>query len=222
LKQIDRCNTASLEGDEARFSYAVESLLSMLPKEHRVKLEAEQAKEVYTSKSEDYIYAYSCGKPMGSPENPIYRNKPTDWNYDGGEPILVSPRLEESENIDYQILYRMILAELQDVGATWKVEPRDNIGRRIKPVPTPLIKLKDGKMVRILIQKGMDALEEVGGVIEDSQPVITPSEPDDGGPTEEDFEDDEDDQDLDKDDLEAMFPEDKEDEKENDGTGTDK
>jgi len=160
LKQIDRCNTAAYEGDEGKFNNAVESLLAMLPKENRQRIENDKSREQYTETIEQPVYQYSCGHPMGTPENPIYRNKKTDWNYDGGEPILVSPTIEEVEQVDYQKLYKMILSELQDVGVTWKIEPRGNVERRIKPPQTPLVRLHDGTFVRLLVEKGIEAVKD--------------------------------------------------------------
>lgn len=160
LKQIDRCNTAAYEGDEGKFNNAVESLLAMLPKENRQRIESEKNREQYTETIEQPVYQYSCGHPMGTPENPIYRNKKTDWNWDGGEQILVSPTFEEVEQVDYQKLYKMILSELQDVGVTWKIEPRGNVERKIKPQQTPLVRLHDGTYVRLLVEKGIEAVKD--------------------------------------------------------------
>ena len=160
LKQIDRCNTAAYEGDEGKFNNAVESLLAMLPKENRQRIENDKSREQYTETIEQPVYQYSCGHPMGSLESPIYRNKKTDWNYDGGEPILVSPTIEEVEQVDYQKLYKMILSELQDVGVTWKIEPRGNVERKIKPQQTPLVRLHDGTYVRLLVEKGIEAVKD--------------------------------------------------------------
>jgi len=160
LKQIDRCNTAAYEGDEGKFNNAVESLLAMLPKENRARIENDKNRDQYVETIEQPVYQYSCGHPMGTPENPIYRNKKTDWNWDGGEPILVSPTVEEVEQVDYQKLYKMILSELQDVGVTWKIEPRGNVERRITPPQTPLVRLNDGKFIRLLVEKGIDAVKD--------------------------------------------------------------
>lgn len=165
LKQIDRCNQAALEGDEIKFSNATESLLAMLPKENRKRIESDKVKEEYITKIEQPVYKYSCGKPMGTIENPIYRNKKSDWNYDGGEPILISPTVEEVEQTDYQKLYKIVLNELQDVGVTWKIEPRGNVEKKIDPPMTPLLKLKDGKYVRILVEKGVEAIQD--GIVKD-------------------------------------------------------
>ena len=165
LKQIDRCNNAALEGDEIKFSNGVEGLLAMLPKENRLRIESDKIKSTYITKIEQPVYKYSAGKPMGTIENPIYRNNPKDWNYDGGEPILVSPTVEEVEQTDYQKLFKIVLNELQDVGVTWKIEPRGNVEKRIDPPPTPLLKLNNGKFVRILVEKGVEGIQE--GIIKD-------------------------------------------------------
>jgi len=153
LLQIQKCSTSAYESDEISFSNAVESLLAMLPKENRLRIESDKVKDSYVTKVEQPVYKYSCGKPMGTLENPIFRNNKSDWNYQGGDPILVSPTVEEVEQTDYQKLYKIVMGELELIGATWKTEPRDRIGKRIKQPPTPLITLKDGSQVRILIQK---------------------------------------------------------------------
>ena len=166
LKQIDRCNNAALEGDEIKFSNAVESLLAMLPKENRLRIESDKIKDSYITKIEQPVYKYSAGKPMGTIENPIYRNNPKDWNYDGGEPVLVSPTVEEVTQTDYQKLYKIILNELQDVGVTWKIEPRGNVEKRIDPPALPLLRLKNGSFVRVLIEKGISGVKE--GIVKDA------------------------------------------------------
>jgi hypothetical protein len=178
LKQIDRCNNAALEGDEIKFSNAVESLLAMLPKENRLRIENDKTREQYTAKVEQPVYKYSCGKPMGTLENPIFRNKPTDWNYDGGEPIRISPMVEEVEQTDYQKLYKIILNELQDVGVTWKIEPRGNVEKKIDPPPIPLLRLKNGSFVKVLVERGIEGVKE--GIIVDKESASlepTPPEP---------------------------------------------
>jgi hypothetical protein len=152
--------------DEIKFSNAVESLLAMLPKENRLRIESDKIKDSYITKIEQPVYKYSCGKPMGTLENPIYRNKKTDWNYTGGPEILISPTVEEVEQTDYQKLYKIVLNELQDVGVTWKIEPRGNVEKRIDPPAIPLLRLKDGSFVRILVEKGISSIKE--GIVKDA------------------------------------------------------
>jgi hypothetical protein len=217
LKQIDRCNNAALEGDEIKFANAVESLLAMLPKENRLRIENDKTKESYISKIEQPIYKYSCGKPMGTLENPIFRNKKTDWNYDGGEPIRISPMVEEVEQTDYQKLYKIILNELQDVGVTWKIEPRGNVEKKIDPPPIPLLKLKDGSFVRVLIAKGIEGVKE--GIVEDKEPKppepLSPPEPIEIPQLKVETDDDDDDEENDEKDIENEEQETSPDDEEN-------
>ena len=137
-KQIDRINTAAVEGDLQKYSNAVEALLSNLPRENRKRLESDKYKEMYTVKIEDYEYKFSCGHKMGSPENPIFRNLSTDWNYKGGPKELVSPIPVEREEIDYVKLFKLIMSELEDLGITWKKESKGNVEKRIDAKPTPV------------------------------------------------------------------------------------
>lgn len=159
LEQIRRINAAAYEGDEDKFANAVESLLSMLPKENLKRIE--ENKETYVTTIEQPIYKYSCGRPMGSLETPVYRNKKSDWNYDPnqnfGKPIRVSPIITEVTQTDYEKLFRLILGELESIGVTWKTEPRDRVEKRIKIPPTPLLTLNDGSNVRVLIKKGLES-----------------------------------------------------------------
>jgi hypothetical protein len=152
-----KIHSAAYEGDEDRFANAVESLLLMLPKENIKRIE--ENKEAYITTIEQPVYKYSCGHQMGSVENPVYINKKSDWNYDpninGGKPVLVSPIMTEVTQIDYKKLYRLILAELESIGVTWKTEPRDRVEKRVKMPPTPLLTLSDGSSVRVLIKRGL-------------------------------------------------------------------
>jgi hypothetical protein len=141
--QILKCNNASTEGDEARFANGIEALLNMLPKENRARIESDKGREEYVETIEQFVYQFSCGHRMGSPEAPIYRNrKDLDWNYspniNNGEPILVSPITETVEQTNYNKLYKIIMNELQDCGITWGVEPKGNVEKRIDPKPTPV------------------------------------------------------------------------------------
>jgi hypothetical protein len=176
LKQVDRCNVSANAGDAMSFNNSVESLLSMLPKENRAVIESEKYKEQYITRVEELVYQYSCGRKMGTKEHPVYRNKPTDWNYNGGEPELVSPVVIEVEKVNYQVLYRLILSELQNVGVTWKIEPRESIDKKIKLPPTPLIRLNDGKMIRLLVERGVDTVRDNVKVLIAETPVVEETE----------------------------------------------
>lgn len=139
LTQINRCGQAAFDGDEARFNNAVETLVALLPKENRARIESEKFKDMYVDITEEPVFKMSCGKPMGSVEHPVYRNHPEDWNYKGGEPELVSPIMTQTTVTNYQTLYKLVLSELQDIGVTWKVEQRGNVDKRIIKPATPLL-----------------------------------------------------------------------------------
>jgi hypothetical protein len=85
-----------------------------------------------------------------------------DWNWsadvNGGQPVLVSPQMIETEKTDYNKLYRLILGELEEMGISWKTEARDRVEKKIKIPPTPLIRLSDNKEVRVLVKHGMSVL----------------------------------------------------------------
>jgi hypothetical protein len=100
------------------------------------------------------------------------------------------------EQVDYQKLYKMILAELQDVGVTWKIEPRGNVERRIKPPQTPLVKLHDGTFVRLLVEKGIEAVKDKVTV---EMPVEQTKEEEEDDEEEQELEDAEDTGEPDKD-----------------------
>jgi len=147
LTQLDRTNKAAVDGDSSKFNNSVDILLSMLPKENQKRIE--QMRDEFTSTTPSYSYRYAFGRPMGTPENPIYRNLPSDWNYEEGPPVLVSPIPTETTEVDYQKLYKYLLAELQDIGVTWRAEPRDKIGKRIKVNQTPLLK-ENARIFRLI------------------------------------------------------------------------
>ncbi len=156
LKDILMVNSSAIEGDENRYANSIETLLSDLPVENIKNIEAH--KEEYITKIEKPIFKTFCGRQMGSIENPLMANvKGRDWNWsadrNNGKPIVISPTIEEVEEIDYHKLLRFIMSELQSIGVTWKTEPHDRVGKRIKQPPTPLITLKDNSQARLLIQK---------------------------------------------------------------------
>lgn len=157
LLQIQKCGASSYEGDDVKYSNACEQLLSMLPVENIKNIEAK--KDEYITKIEQPTFKYFCGKQIGTLENPVYRNLKGQWNYDrylnDGKPILVSPIVNEVEQMDYQKLFRLIMKELESIGVTWKSEPHDRVDKRVKKPNTPLVTLPDGSMVRVLIQDGI-------------------------------------------------------------------
>jgi len=101
--QINRCNVTSSLADRGIFNANVLALMRNLPS-HKL-LELKNMRGEYTDIVTIYKYKYSCGRPMGTPENPIYRNNEGDWDWDGGDPILVSPIPVDVEVVDYDKLF---------------------------------------------------------------------------------------------------------------------
>jgi hypothetical protein len=165
-QQILKVNNAAFSGLESEYSNAIESLLMLLPKVNQEKIE--NKKEEYEETSEKPVFKMSCGRPMGSVENPVYRNKPTDWNYDKSRPAeLVSPTMLETTTTNYQTKYKLILQELESLGITWRVEAKDRTEKRVNKPATPLLVL-DGKEVRVMVKKGIEGLS--------TEPEIAPDE----------------------------------------------
>ena len=157
LRQIQMVAQASLEGDEARFQNSIETLLSLLPNENIAKVEAQ--KKDYVKTTEEPQFKTFCGKQLGTIDQPLMRNSPQDWNYNPNLPqILVSPIMVETEQTDYQILLRIILKELEKLQITYRREHRETVGKKINYPPTPLIKLRDGSFIKVLIQKGVSEI----------------------------------------------------------------
>jgi hypothetical protein len=182
FRQIQRCEQAITDGDEGAFANSVNGLFCLLPKENRKHIE--DNKEKYVEIIDEPVYQYSCGHPMGTLENPVYRNLPSAWNYDanvnGGMPVLVSPIVEPVERTNYMKLFQLILDEFEIIGITWKTEPRDKVDKKIKAPNTPLINLKDGSQAKLLIEKGLNPDKHI------------PPKPDDKCEDDEDSEDKED------------------------------
>lgn len=98
-RQIERCDLC--RGDPELFIQQVIGLESkIIPEDMDDRYIEEYNNIPKTVKT--YQYKYACGHRMGTPENPVYRNNPKDWNYNpnenNGKPILVSPILVEIEN----------------------------------------------------------------------------------------------------------------------------
>jgi len=116
--QINRCNVTAAE--PLMFNRNVIMLMNMLPAD-RLRLVKEKVKE-YSDEIEEDVYVIKGGRKLGSPEKPFYINMPDDYNYDGGNPILVSPKRMKTQKINYDNLYTLILSQLEDAGLTWKHE----------------------------------------------------------------------------------------------------
>jgi hypothetical protein len=108
--------------------------------------------------------------------------------------------VEEVEQTDYQKLYKIILNELQDVGVTWKIEPRGNVEKKIDPPPIPLLKLKDGSFVRVLVERGVEGVKDA--IVKDVEPKpqepLPPPEPIETPELKTEIDDDDDNDDDDK------------------------
>jgi len=78
--QINRCYIALSSGDDILFGNSVMALLGGLPSNKRK--EIEDRREDYVEMVEEYEYKSPNGWRLGSPEAPVYRNLPTDDNYD--------------------------------------------------------------------------------------------------------------------------------------------
>lgn len=128
--QINRCNVTSSYPDREVFNANVLTLMRNLPSHKLVELKLQ--KKEYTTKTTVYQYKRSCGRLMGTPENPIYRNKKDDWNWDGGDPILVSPVPVDVEMTDYDKLFELVMMKLEEAGLTWKVDMAMVDGGRIE------------------------------------------------------------------------------------------
>ena len=185
--QVNRCSIALSGGDSALFGNSVMALLAMLPGDKR--RDIEKRKSEYTTVTQVYRYKSPNGWKLGTPENPVYRNKPDDDDYNPalkqtktktvkkkektlnpdtgveeeveyeeeetyetyGEPVLVSPTLENEENTDYYKLYLLIQDAFELSGLTWKIEQVMEDGgdwnddKDKKPVPPPNPTDEDGK-----------------------------------------------------------------------------
>jgi hypothetical protein len=155
-QEIAKICASAWKGDESGYSNAVENLFKLLPIENKKHIE--DNKEKYIATIEQPTWKLCSGKQMGSLENPVFANvKGKDWNWsadvNNGKPIRISPIVNEVEETNYQNLFGLIIEEMQGMGILWKTEPHDRVGKRIKQPPTPLLTLKDGRQVRILLQK---------------------------------------------------------------------
>jgi hypothetical protein len=160
LEQIRRVLAAASEGDEGKYNNCVEELLNLLPSENRFRLESDKIKGEYIETVEQPVYKYSCGYPMGTVEKPVFRNNPWDWNYHGGPPELVSPIMEEVEQTDYNKLFKLIMSEFEEIGVSWKVEPKGNVDKRIDPLPRPVFLEARG----LGVEAGLEQVELEDGV----------------------------------------------------------
>ena len=138
--QINRCNLTASGPTQGPFEANIEILKLHLPTGKLRELESESSE--YTSDVEVYVYQYSCGRPMGTPEHPVFRNTFEDPFCDGGAPILVSPILVKRSVTNYRTLYKLILQKLEEANLTWRSDRRQVDGGRVdyKPPtgpPTP-------------------------------------------------------------------------------------
>jgi len=151
--QIRFCNRYRDEGNVERANKSIMTLLGNIRPDLQEKVA--NRKSEYISMVEEWEYKERNKRKLGTPENPVYRNLPTDDNYDPylrqikkhieikkdpetgeeyeaeieeetfGEPVLISPRLVKKENVDFYKLFVIIQEELYEAGQTWK---KPNIG----------------------------------------------------------------------------------------------
>jgi hypothetical protein len=116
--QINRCNVSA--GDEMLFDRNVVMLMNMLPSNRLA--EIKNLESDYIDEGEVWVYKHKGGKNLGSIERPFYRNTEDDPNWDGREPILVSPIKTKVKTINYDKLYTLVLRLLEEAGLTWREE----------------------------------------------------------------------------------------------------
>ena len=102
-KQMERCLLAVGQG--VIFEETVIALENMIPKSD-VDDEYMQDLEESTDIIVDYSYKTACGAKMGTPEKPVYTNLPGDYDYDGGDPVLISPIQVERVVTDWNKRFR--------------------------------------------------------------------------------------------------------------------
>ncbi len=137
--QIQRClNTSHIP---ELYSINVNHLLRMLPKAAK---EAEEFKKILSEHKEKkilYMFKGTCGRPMGKEPifgedgepmrdkdgliiGSIYRNKKDDWNWDGGDPILVSPVPVDVDVTNWEDIFELCLHTCDDMGISWKKQDK--------------------------------------------------------------------------------------------------
>ena len=116
--QIRRCLDTT--HDSKLYSINVGHLLRMLPKALKDSKKFGVQLDKHTETKKRLIYKYSSGRPIGTPESPIYRNKKDDWNWDGGKPILVSPIIVKQDVTDWEGVFELCLDSCNELGIAWK------------------------------------------------------------------------------------------------------
>lgn len=120
--QIQRCLT-SVENPYA-YSIHVGHLLRMLPPAKKNTEEFKKRLATFTVTQVVPKYTYSCGKPIGTPDNPVFRNNKSDWNYDPllnkGEPIRVSPVMVKENITDWEGVLELCMDVCDEMGISWK------------------------------------------------------------------------------------------------------
>jgi len=119
-EQIGRCNASAYEPDQTLFESNVKVLLDLLPKHERNKILEDRELDYVETKEYVTYGTYWCGIPMTSTKQII-----------------------KTTEINYHLLYRIVLDAYADSGLTWQIEPRlVERGLKTKKVkePTPLLK----------------------------------------------------------------------------------
>jgi len=102
-KQIDRCLVYS--ADKEAYPEFVKGLENLIPTDD-IDDQYKKEKKKCTETETIPVFKFSCGRKIGTVENPVYRNNPDDWNWDGERPILVSPTEKEIEITNWHARFR--------------------------------------------------------------------------------------------------------------------
>ena len=135
-RQIERCNISIGTFDQSVFEANVRALLKMLPT--RKQEEIMNNTSEFNSSIKKFVFEKWCGVNMGSMNNPVMNElniecgfpevpkvqRLPDGTVDWTDPNIMSPRLVEYEETDYEKLYEIILQGLQAVGLTWNIEKK--------------------------------------------------------------------------------------------------
>lgn len=117
------CNVLYNHGEDELHSRAAKILLINIPSDIQDILETPDYKELYYKKEKVWksVRGYSS-----DPKNPFIINKREDIDYDpefnGGEPLQISPIEDEEEHWDCYVLQKLIMRLLQERGLTWKLQ----------------------------------------------------------------------------------------------------
>lgn len=133
-KQVDRC-LASV--DTEFYPNYVMALARMLPSESYHSLMAQS--DMFTELKNVFVYKHNGSSNVGYESNPMVWNKDhsemglssekgfevdrlENGDIDWSDPNIYSPTLRESEEVDYDRLFFLVLTAAENNGITWKSE----------------------------------------------------------------------------------------------------